>query len=311
MRHIQTPYGSRPLVYCDHTASGRGLASIEKVISRDVLPHYANTHSEASHTRHHTGQLRERARQTIKEVINAGPEDIVILCGTGATAAVNTLLHLLGLRSANIHVPPSGRRPLVLVGPYEHNSNELPWREALADVICLPLDYDEGIDQEVKVDTLAQNGYPPFIVGIFSAASNVTGFVSDVSGITRRLKDHGALAVWDYAAGAPYLAIDVNTPDAPCGIHSRCHDGKYYQKNRLSTDRRNQKPSQKSGLKTISDDLRAGTTRPPTGRPTAYLFAALSVRSRKAILRLRGAIAQRPAWYSGARRLLLCGPLWP
>ena len=61
--HIPTPYGSEPLVYCDHTASGRGLASIEKVISRDVLPHYANTHSEASHTGRHTGQLREWARQ--------------------------------------------------------------------------------------------------------------------------------------------------------------------------------------------------------------------------------------------------------
>ena len=52
---IVTPYGERPLVYCDHTASGRGLASIEAAISRDVLPHYANTHSEASHTGRHTG----------------------------------------------------------------------------------------------------------------------------------------------------------------------------------------------------------------------------------------------------------------
>lgn len=55
--HIPTPYGSKPLVYCDHTASGRGLASIEKVISRDVLPHYANTHSEASHTDGTLGSL--------------------------------------------------------------------------------------------------------------------------------------------------------------------------------------------------------------------------------------------------------------
>ena len=50
----------------------------------------------------------------------------------------------------------------------------------------------------------------PFIVGSFSAASNVTGVVSDVSGITRRLKEQGALAVWDYAAGAPYLSVDMN-----------------------------------------------------------------------------------------------------
>ena len=212
---IQTPYGTKPLVYCDHTASGRGLTSIEGVITRDVLPHYANTHSEASHTGRHTGQLREWARQTIKEIINAGPDDIVIFCGSGATAAVNTLVHLLGLRSASESASTSDRRPLVLVGPYEHHSNELPWREAQADVIRVPLDRDGGIDQAVMTETLAQNGDRPFIVGCFSAASNVTGIVSDVPGITRRLQDHGALAVWDYAAGAPYLPIDMNTADAP------------------------------------------------------------------------------------------------
>ncbi len=139
---IPTPYGSRPLVYCDHTASGRGLASIENVMSRDVLPHYANTHSEASHTGRHTGQLREWARQTIKEVINAGPDDVVIFCGSGATAAVNTLVHLLGLRSA------SGRRrtnPAGVVrwswwGPTSITPTNCPGARRLADVIRLPLD---------------------------------------------------------------------------------------------------------------------------------------------------------------------------
>jgi selenocysteine lyase/cysteine desulfurase len=212
---IQTPYGNKPLVYCDHTASGRGLASIEAAITRDVLPHYANTHSEASHTGRHTGQLREWARQTIKDAINAGPDDIVIFCGSGATAAVNTLVHLLGLRSAGAADRTYEHRPLVLVGPYEHHSNELPWREAQADVIRLPLDPSGGIDQTVMTNTLAQNAYRPVIVGSFSAASNVTGVVSDVAGITRRLKDHGALAVWDYAAGAPYLPIDMNPPETP------------------------------------------------------------------------------------------------
>jgi len=212
---IQTPYGSKPLVYCDHTASGRGLASIEKVISRDVLPHYANTHSEASHTGRHTGQLREWARQTIKEVINAGNEDILIFCGSGATAAVNTLVHLLGLRSASEGTSTSDRLPLVLVGPYEHHSNELPWREAKADVMRLPLDQNGGIDQAVMTETLAENDDRPFIVGSFSAASNVTGILSDVPGITRTLHDHGALAVWDYAAGAPYLPIDMNAAETP------------------------------------------------------------------------------------------------
>ena len=216
---LQTPFGERPLIYCDHTASGRSLTSIENAITRDVLPHYANTHSEASHTGRHTGQLREWARQTIKDVINAGPEDALIFCGSGATNAVNTLVHLLGLKSADIQ--PSGApderptRALVLIGPYEHHSNELPWRETAADVIRIPLDAAGGIDQRALTETLQQHRNRSLVVGSFSAASNVTGIQSDVHGITQILKQHGALAIWDYAAGAPYLPINMNREDAP------------------------------------------------------------------------------------------------
>ena len=216
---IHTPFGERPLLYCDHTASGRSLASIEDAIAREVLPHYANTHSEASHTGRHTGQLREWARQTIKDVINAGPEDALIFCGSGATGAVNTLVHLLGLKSGDTQ--PSGSsdeaptRALVLVGPYEHHSNELPWRETAADVIRIPLDPAGGIDQRALTETLRQHRNRSLVIGSFSAASNVTGIQSDVHAITQILKQHGALAIWDYAAGAPYLPINMNREDAP------------------------------------------------------------------------------------------------
>lgn len=216
---LQTPFGERPLIYCDHTASGRSLTSIENAIARDVLPHYANTHSEASHTGRHTGQLREWARQTIKDVINAGPEDALIFCGSGATGAVNTLVHLLGLKSGDTQ--PSGSsdealtRALVLVGPYEHHSNELTWRETAADVIRIPLDPVGSIDQRALTETLRQHRNRSLVIGSFSAASNVTGIQSDVNGITQILKQHGALAIWDYAAGAPYLPINMNREDAP------------------------------------------------------------------------------------------------
>ena len=105
-------------------------------------------------------------------------------------------------------------RPLILIGPYEHHSNELPWREAFADVIRIPLDHNGAIDQPILTETLSQHGGRRLVIGSFSAASNVTGVQSDVDAITRILKDHGALAVWDYAAGAPYLPIDMNVAGA-------------------------------------------------------------------------------------------------
>ena len=48
---------------------------------------------------------------------------------------------------------------------------------------------------------------------IFSAASNVTGLLSDVPSIARALHKKGAYAVIDYAASGPYVPIDMHPAD--------------------------------------------------------------------------------------------------
>ena len=35
---------------------------------------------------------------------------------------------------------PAEDRPVVFIGPYEHHSNELPWRESIADVVVIDED---------------------------------------------------------------------------------------------------------------------------------------------------------------------------
>lgn len=47
---VQGPFGERPVVYADYTASGRSLSFIEDYIRDVVLPLYANTHTESSGT---------------------------------------------------------------------------------------------------------------------------------------------------------------------------------------------------------------------------------------------------------------------
>ena len=54
----------------------------------------------------------------------------------------------------------------------------------------------------------------PLLVGAFSAASNVTGLLTDVDAVTLLLHQHGALALWDYASAAPYLPVQMNPPAA-------------------------------------------------------------------------------------------------
>jgi selenocysteine lyase/cysteine desulfurase len=220
---LRTPFGERPLVYADYTASGRALSFIEAQLQQTALPYYANTHSESSLTGAQTSALREQARQMVADALGAGKDDRIIFCGAGATAAINRLIDMLGLRiprdlddryalNSAIHTE---QRPVVFVGPYEHHSNELPWRESLAEVVCIGLDDRGQIDQQALAAALQRYAQRPLRIGSFSAASNVTGVRSDVTGITGLLKRAGALAFWDYAAAGPYVAIDMNRPGAP------------------------------------------------------------------------------------------------
>ena len=143
----------------------------------------------------------------------------MIFCGSGSTGAINKLVGVLGLRAPDERYRsgpaiPAAQRPVVFIGPYEHHSNELPWRESIADVVVIPEDADGYIDLARLEQELVAHADRPLRIGSFSAASNVTGIVSNTTAVSQLLHRHGALSFWDFAAAAPYVRIDAAGKDA-------------------------------------------------------------------------------------------------
>ena len=220
---VDGPFGPRRYTYADYTASGRSLSFIEDYLRQQVMPLYANTHTETSGTGLQTSRFREEARQIIRAGVGGGPDDVVIFTGSGATGAIAKLIGVMNLalpadlddRYGLSALIPEDQRPVVFIGPYEHHSNELPWRESIADVVVIDEDADGMIDTDHLRRELERFAGRPLLIGSFSAASNVTGIESDAIELTRLLHRHGALSFWDFAAAGPYVAIDMNPAGQP------------------------------------------------------------------------------------------------
>ncbi len=218
---VPGPFGPRRVTYADYTASGRSLGFIEDYIRDVVMPLYANTHTESSGTGLQTSRFREDAREIIRRCVNATGEHAVVFVGSGCTGAIDRMITVLGLTIPRVlddryhltDVIPKSERPVVFIGPFEHHSNELPWRESIADVVKIGEDRDGHIDQAQLEAELDHYQDRPLRIGSFSAASNVTGILSDTHGIASLLHRYGALSFWDFAAAAPYVGIDMAPSD--------------------------------------------------------------------------------------------------
>lgn len=197
--------------YFDFTASGLAFRQIENRI-HEVLETYANTHSKESSNAKTTTFYYEKARENLAKNFELNDNFTTLPSGCGSTAAIKHFQELMGL-----YIPPATKKrfnfkkdkkkaPLIIVGPYEHHSNELSFRESLGDIKRVKLTSDGLIDLK-HLKRILQKSKNREIFASFCIASNVSGIITPYKKISKLLRKYNAIICFDAAASSAYMNI--------------------------------------------------------------------------------------------------------
>ena len=117
---FKTPYGEKPLLFADWTASGRASRSVEAAIG-EILRLYGNSHSEDTMVGRTMTGFYEASKHKLHAHVNASQSDIAIYKGSGMTGAMHWFQEMLGVTDPKLS---PGDRPIVFVTSMEHHSKQ-------------------------------------------------------------------------------------------------------------------------------------------------------------------------------------------
>ena len=205
---FQTPYGSRNMINADATASGFLYRPIDDFIQNNVVPYYNNTHSNAF-----AGQMMNlfinKSKQKISKSVNANKNDKVLFTGNGCTGAIQHIIHMLNIKQK------SDANPVVFISEAEHHSNDLPWRHLPIDLVIIPIDVETGLINLSKLKKYLKKFSDRRLKLIsFIAVSNITGVIQPIEDICTLGHKYGALVMFDYATGGPYVPINMHRDES-------------------------------------------------------------------------------------------------
>lgn len=196
--------GTRRYVYLDNAASTPALAPVRDKVD-ELLDWYSSIHRGTGFKSAVATDAYERAREVVLDFVGAGEDDYIAVFSCNTTEAVNKLACSLGYPE----------KPVVLVSPLEHHSNDLPWRR-YAELAYLPISAGGVVDLAATrrlVESLAGRLALIAVTG----ASNVTGLVVPVHELAKIAHANGVRILVDGAQLAPHVPIRVD-PGEP-GAH--------------------------------------------------------------------------------------------
>ena len=210
-------YGKQKIIYTDWTASGRLYRPIEEKIMNEFGPFVANTHTETTVSGTAMTLAYQKARNVIKQHVNAIEDDILITDGTGMTGVVNKFQRILGLKIPEnlkdfINIPLE-KKPVVFISHMEHHSNQTSWLETIADVEVIP-SCDKGLFCLENLALLLEKyKHRNFKFASITSCSNVTGIKTPYHAAAKLMHQNNGLCFVDFACSGPYVKIDMHPED--------------------------------------------------------------------------------------------------
>lgn len=219
---FESPEGEKKIIYTDWTASGRLYRPIEEKLMNQFGPFVANTHTETTVSGTAMTMAYHKARNIIKNHVNANKDDVLITDGTGMTGVVNKFQRILGLKIpenlkefTNI---PHEKRPIVFISHMEHHSNQTSWLETIADVEII-----EGCSKglfsiENLEKLLVKYSDRTLKIASITSCSNVTGIKTPYHEVAKLMHHNNGLCFVDFACSGPYVKIDMHPEDTECAL---------------------------------------------------------------------------------------------
>jgi selenocysteine lyase/cysteine desulfurase len=219
---FDAPTGKKRIIYADWTASGRLYKPIEDRILSDFAPFVANTHTETNVCGTLMTLAYHKARDIIKQHVNAAPTDCIVNYGSGMTGVINKFQRILGLKipekRRNDFVIEEKHRPVVFLTHMEHHSNQTSWIETICDVEVIAPNTEGLVDLEHFDFLLKKYHNRPIKIAAITACSNVTGIETPYYEMASMIHRVGGLCFVDFACSAPYVKIDMHPPQYSDGF---------------------------------------------------------------------------------------------
>ena len=185
---------SQAAIAFDNAATTPALVPVLEEVEKS-LALYGSIGRGSSQKSDHSAELYQQTRNKVLEFLGADPETYTCFYASSTTDGINKLASAL-IESTD---------DLVLTTRAEHHANLLPWRER-CKVIYAEVDELGRIKYDDIERLLSENKVKYVSV---TAASNVTGYVTDVHRVAKMAHAHGAKIIVDGAQIVAHRAFSM------------------------------------------------------------------------------------------------------